>query len=740
MSCSPIILDSYSVTGDCSNTGNGAVYFQILGGFTTSGYTVFELTSTGLFPTSASTTAYTTNHLTGGTYTIGITDACTNPTPQTTYFDIFISTGTCVTIDVNNTTCGLNNGSLTATTINSFGNNIYFLYETTNGYINSGDSFNNVFSNLSSGIYYVESLDPGGCSGFSESCLIKSSTTIGYGFYVVNDSSCISNTGSGKIYVTGITGTAPYTITWSQNAGGQTGCPITGLTAGTYVMTITDGAGCTITDTATVNVVNPLGIVTFAAVQPTCFDNNGELTVFISGGTGPYCFSGSNGVVDVVFDTQYTFTNLPGGTFLVNVFDAGLCVASGTTSLVSPNGFNITTISTINSTCNNNNGSISILINNGIYASTLKYSINGPITQDQYTNGVCNFTNVPTGTYTLTIENFPNTSGCIFSTTLNVTNTNSYLPSVTVTGTTCGQNNGSLIISISGTPTLPMTYNINGGTPNINSIQQSSLFTNLSSGIYNITTTDAAGCVQNTTAIVPSSQPVNFNFSVVNPILGNDGEIYLNIISGVPLFNITWSPNVGVQSGVHLVGLSAGTYTVTVTDEFGCTKTDSIQLLGTSYYNNSSSFTVCVDNFIDSKTVGKRGMSQMLNEGFYDLTYGDVNCILNSASFTAIVNLEGEIKEETFYVTNSLFDAPTDDLWLKTLKSLILQYSGFGDVDFNLATNSILAKSKCSSKQKDCIQVDYNILTDQNLLVNLEINYDVSCVSCSITTTTTLSI
>jgi hypothetical protein len=57
MSCSPIILDNYSVTGDCSNSGNGAVYFEIIGGFTTSGYTVTEYTTTGLFPTSAATTA-----------------------------------------------------------------------------------------------------------------------------------------------------------------------------------------------------------------------------------------------------------------------------------------------------------------------------------------------------------------------------------------------------------------------------------------------------------------------------------------------------------------------------------------------------------------------------------------------------------------------------------------------------------------------------------------------------------
>lgn len=730
MSCSPIILSTYSVTGDCSNLGNGAVYFEVIGGFTTSGYTISEFTTTGLFPLSAGTTAYTTNNLTGGTYTIGITDACVSPTPQTAYFDIYISTGSCVTIESTNTTCGLNNGSITATTTNSYGTDTYFLYETTIGYITSGDSFSNIFSNLPSGIYYVEGEDPGGCSGTSESCLIKSSTTIQYGFYVVDDSTCVSNTGSGKIYVTGVTGTPPFTITWSPNANGQTGCPITGLTAGTYVMTIVDDLGCTVTDSVVVGTVDPLGIITYGAVQPSCFGNDGEITVFISGGTAPFCFSGSNGTVDVVFDTEYTFSGLGGGSFSVNVFDAGLCVASGTTSLVTPNGFNVTSVVTNNSTCSSNSGSINVLINNGVYAGTLQYSLTGPIIQSIFTNGVCNFTNLPSGSYTLTIQDSPNVSGCIFSVDLEIDNTDSYIPLPLITGTTCGLNNGVLNFSISGSPSLPITYNINGGNPNVNLTQASSLFTNLSSGTYTVTTTDATGCTQTLSVTVPSSEPVDFSFTNINPVVGNDGEIYLNILSGSPIFTITWSPNAGVVTGTHLVGLSADTYTVTVTDKFGCTKTGSTQLFGTTQYNNSSNFIVCEDNFTDSGILGKRGLSQMLNEGFYDLTLNDINCILNSASFTATVSVEDQSVEEVFYVTNSLYDAPTDDLWVSTVKFLLSQFSGIGDVNFDLGNNTAIIKTKCSSKNQDCIQLNFNQLTDERVIISLEINYDVSCVSC----------
>lgn len=120
----------------------------------------------------------------------------------------------------------------------------------------------------------------------------------------------------------------------------------------------------------------------------------------------------------------------------------------------------------------------------------------------------------------------------------------------------------------------------------------------------------------------------------------------------------------------------------------------------------------------------------MLNEGFYDLTLNDINCILNSASFTATVSVEDQSVEEVFYVTNSLYDAPTDDLWVSTVKFLLSQFSGIGDVNFDLGNNTAIIKTKCSSKNQDCIQLNFNQLTDERVIISLEINYDVSCVSC----------
>ena len=81
-------------------------------------------------------------------------------------------------------------------------------------------------------------------------------------------------------------------------------------------------------------------------------------------------------------------------------------------------------------------------------------------------------------------------------------------------------------------------------------------------------------CTQTEIFYIADSQSVDFNLVGVQPTIGNDGEIYLNITSGIPPFTIVWSSNVGLQTGLHLTGLSNGNYSVLVTDSEGCLKSN----------------------------------------------------------------------------------------------------------------------------------------------------------------------
>ena len=96
-----------------------------------------------------------------------------------------------------------------------------------------------MINGLSSGIYNAIVYDYGFTTANTENVVISASTPIEYGIWVVNTSTCVINTG--KFAVTGLTGNGPFTIQWSD---GQTGQLATGLTQGTYSVTVTDNNGC----------------------------------------------------------------------------------------------------------------------------------------------------------------------------------------------------------------------------------------------------------------------------------------------------------------------------------------------------------------------------------------------------------------------------------------------------------------------------------------------------------------
>ena len=83
--------------------------------------------------------------------------------------------------------------------------------------------------------------------------IINPSDTFTFGGYVVDNASCLGPA-SGKIFLTGLTlPTSAYTINWSPSVLPQSGETITGLTAGTYVATVTNSVGCVDSQSFTVN-------------------------------------------------------------------------------------------------------------------------------------------------------------------------------------------------------------------------------------------------------------------------------------------------------------------------------------------------------------------------------------------------------------------------------------------------------------------------------------------------------
>ena len=714
MSCS--LTYNLIVTGDCSNTNSGAFEVQIFG--TAPDYTIQWLSpaSYGTIVLGAGVTGYTVTNLSASTYSFNIIDSC-SPTNTVLPVNVYISSGTCVSVSsFENTLCGLNNGSISATTTNLYGQAGFYLYDSVAGYITSATSVstNYQFTNLSASTYYVVANDGGGCTGQSESIIIQDSSTVDYGLYVVNDAGCAVN--SGKIFITGLTGNPPYTYLWSN---GQTTSSITGLTTGGYSVIVTDNTGCAVSKTTFVAQVPPIGIAAIFTDGPSCFGSDGEVTVVITGGTAPYYYSGSTSSNNgPSFDTEYTFTNLGSGNFDIRITDAGLCNTTSSVYLTTPGGFSVVSITTTNSTCSDNDGELSINLFGGSSPYVYTLEKEGGSTQTQTTNSsTWSFNNLNSGTYLLTISDG---GPCTYINTYVINNIPAFTLSATTTGTTCNSDNGSVKIDVSGgSPSY--TYIIDGGAT-IQTTLSSTTFNNLSSGSHSISVTDGSSCNQTISFYINPSSSVDFVLVSTDNTMNNNGTITSLITSGEPPFTLTWSANVNGQTGMTVNSLSAGTYTLKIVDDNGCERTRNVVIGGHVEVNSYQVYTVCDSDLSNYGELLSKGPKQMLLEGFYELTLNEFNCILNQAIFEATVSVSGVVTTQEFYTGTTLNEYPTVDEWNSVIETMLINYDGISSVTFNVGDNKMVITTDCDSVVS---------LNDADVVINMKIYYDISCVSCS---------
>jgi len=168
---------------------------------------------------------------------------------------------------------------------------------------------------LCAGTHNVFVMDANGCTSQS-SQVISEPVPLAVTF-ISNDVLCNGDTnGDISLNVTG--GTGIYTYNWIQ--GGQTSSFLTGLTAGTYDVDVTDAQGCVVSETIVIT-EPPVLLASALAVPSTCGNSNGTATVTPTGGTQPWAYVWSPGG----FQTTATATGLVAGTYSVTVTDVNNC-------------------------------------------------------------------------------------------------------------------------------------------------------------------------------------------------------------------------------------------------------------------------------------------------------------------------------------------------------------------------------------------------------------------------------
>ena len=380
----------------------------------------------------------------------------------------------------------------------------------------------------------------------------------------IQDVSCNGEAdGSISLTVTGGTG-GPYSYAWSNS---ETGNSISGLTSGSYTVTVSDNGngGLMTTQTYTVNQPSAPLALNGGVAAPSCEGgSNGSVTLMISGGTTPYNISWDSGIQS----GQTQPSNLPAGTYCATITDANGCTINDCFTVPDGSGggpmlsADITAVS-----CpGDSDGQISLTATNVNGQVSYFWSTSPPTTGAQLTN-------VPAGNYTVTAID---DASCETVQTFEVETVPPIAIAPVVDEPTCvGDEDGAIQVNVSGG---------NGGYsfewlgPN-NYTNTGSSISNLSAGIYTVTVRDAADCVESQNIQVAEPDPISITPAVQQVDCRGEatGAITLTVtnVSGNLSYNWT-GPNNFTSSNGNISNLQAGVYNLTLTDGAGCTQTAAV--------------------------------------------------------------------------------------------------------------------------------------------------------------------
>ncbi|WP_164490308.1 T9SS type A sorting domain-containing protein [Runella sp. SP2] len=528
-----LTMSSTAVT--CNGGNNGTATVNATGG--TPPYTYS-------WPNGGNTATIT--GLTAGNYTVTVTDA----SGVVKSSSVVVTEPPALVVNPSNTPVKCNGGNDGTATVNVSGGTGTYTYSWSGGVT----STTNTATGLVAGTYTVTVKDANNCEK-SVAITITEPSAI-----VMTPSStpvrCKNgNDGTATVAVSG--GTGSYTYTWSGGVTSTTNTA-TGLTVGSYTVTVKDANNCQKSITITIN--EPATLLTISIANSTnisCFGaNNGTATGQISGGNTPYTYLWSNGT------TNLTTTNLGAGVNTLQVTDANGCIKSASVTIMEPAAIVLTPSSTTVKCFGGNDGTATVTASGGTGSYT--YSWSGGITSTTNTA-----TGLTAGTYTVTVKDANN---CQKNINITVTEPSALVLTPNTTAVTCnGGTDGTASVTVNG-GTEPYTYTWSGG-----SISTTNTATGLTAGTYTVLVKDANNCQKSITITVAEPTPLALTSSST-PVKckgSNDGTATVTASGGTGSYTYSWSNGITSTSNT-VTGLTSGSYTVTVKDANNCQKSITI--------------------------------------------------------------------------------------------------------------------------------------------------------------------
>ncbi|MCB0396653.1 MAG: choice-of-anchor L domain-containing protein [Flavobacteriales bacterium] len=328
------------------------------------------------------------------------------------------------------------------------------------------------------GTYQVTVTDVNGCIS-TTSVTLSSPTAINLSV-TGTDASC-NGICDATATVTATGGSLPHSYLWDDPAA-QTTATATGLCAGNHTVIVTDQNGCQASIQMTLNEPAPV-VLSTSQTPVSCFGAcDGTGTAIASGGQGTLSYLWN----DPAVQTSATATGLCPGTWTVTVTDANGCAFNEVVVITEPpalvlgeNHFNVKCFG-------GNDGSVDLNVTGGTGNINVLWD-SGQTTEDLW--------GVTAGTYCVTVND---ANGCTAGLCVDITEPDVIVLDPLSTPATCGNNDGTVSVSVSSGGTAPFSYRWNDG-----SSQATAAISGLPPGVYCVTITDANACTDTICVDVP---------------------------------------------------------------------------------------------------------------------------------------------------------------------------------------------------------------------------------------------
>ncbi len=581
-------------------------------------------------------------------------------------------------------TCDQQNGSITLTVT---GGTSPFTFD-----IGNGTQSNPTFSNLSAGVYPITLTDATGCQDSTVVTLQNSSGPLIAVANLLNENCDMQD---GAFTVVTIGGTAPFL--YNIGNGNVIDPNFTGLGNGVYTVIVTDVNGCVEAISAVVFDAPPILANIINVMDASCNQSNGSFEVSTTGGAGSYMYDIGNGST-----SNNIFSNLAAGTYQVTITDAAGCTSVQSATI---NGGStppsISIINVMNENCGQTDGSFEVSASGGV--GPYQYSIGSGNTSNPI------FTGLNSAAYNIIVTD---NSGCSFSQQFTLGENNAILNVDVINNPTCNQSNGSIVVS-GGGGNAPYLFDIGNG------LSSNNIFPNLSSGTYDITVIDANGCSDNQmVALMDAGLPsISFTNTFDENCGQNNGGFEIVASGGTAPY--TYDIGTGISNSPVFFNLSAGTYTVTVVDNNGCTETGNITLgeIGITLNVTATTNTSCgqSNGSITLSTMGGVGpfnydigngetnnnVFSNLTGGIYNITVTDINGCMDNTSVT----LQGSTG-----LTFSMINIVEENCGQTDGSFEILATGGQAPYSYNIGSGN-----QPSPIYSNLNSADYNIIVTDNL-------------------------